>query len=168
MNRAAAQTVPLSSQELERILENHHRDPNQLLGILLDVQAANLRHYIPRETALQVGKALGIKESQIYDTLTFYAAFHQAPRARCPIEVCGSAPCMVCGSGTLLSTLQGALGICLGETTADGLFGLEQVPCFGACDVSPAVRVNGKVYGHLDSEKSVEQLLSLLRQEVQG
>ena len=34
-------------------------------------------------------------------------------------------------------------------------------PCFGACDVSPAVRVNGVVYGHLDSE---ERILDMLQQ----
>ena len=46
--------------------------------------------------------------------------------------------------------------------TYDGRFSIEQVPCFGACDVSPAVRVNGVVYGHLDSEECILDMLQQL------
>ena len=49
----------------------------------------------------------------------------------------------------------------MGEVTYDGRFCIEKVPFFGACDVSPAVRVNGEIYGHLDSE---ERVLDMLRQ----
>ena len=36
--------------------------------------------------------------------------------------------------------------------TYDGRFSIEQVPCFGACDVSPAVRVNGVVQGEVNGK----------------
>lgn len=40
-------------------------------------------------------------------------------------------------------------------------FPSSRSPASGACDVSPAVRVNGVVYGHLDSE---ERILDMLQQ----
>ena len=65
------------------------------------------------------------------------------------------------GSDTLLERLKRLLNLEVGEVTYDGRFSIEQVPCFGTCDVSPAVRVNGVVYGRLDSE---ERILDMLQQ----
>ena len=104
---------------------------------------------------------LGLKITQLYDVISFYAALHDKPRAKYPLEVCNSAPCRVNDSDTLLETLKDILGIDLGEVTYDGRFTIEKVPCFGACDVAPAVRVNGVVYGNLTDR---EQVLAMLRQ----
>ena len=54
------------------------------------------------------------------------------------------------------------LDIKLGETTYDGRFTLEQVTCIGACDRAPAVRINGHVYDHLDTQEKIEALLRSL------
>ena len=93
--------------------------------------------------------------------ISFYSALHDKPRAKFTLEVCNSAPCRVKDSDTLLATLKRLLNLEVGEVTYDGRFSIEKVPCFGACDVSPAVRVNGVVYGHLDSE---ERILDMLQQ----
>ena len=57
--------------------------------------------------------------------------------------------------------LRAILGIDLGEVTYDGRFTIEKVPCFGACDCAPAVRVNGVVYGDLTTR---ERVLAMLRE----
>ena len=104
---------------------------------------------------------LGVKPTQVYDVISFYTALHDKPRAKFTLEVCSSAPCRVKDSDTLLERLKRLLNLEVGQVTYDGRFSIEQVPCFGACDVSPAVRVNGVVYGHLDSE---ERILDMLQQ----
>jgi len=58
--------------------------------------------------------------------------------------------------------LKELLGIDLNEVTYDGRFTLESVTCFGACDMAPAVRINGKVYGYLTNKAKIENLLSEL------
>ncbi len=58
--------------------------------------------------------------------------------------------------------LKEILNIELNEITYDGRFTLESVPCFGACDVAPAVRVNGKVYGNLTSREKISKMLKNL------
>ena len=103
----------------------------------------------------------GVKPTQVYDVISFYTALHDKPRAKFTLEVCNSAPCRVKDSDTLVETLKRLFNLEVGQVTYDGRFSIEKVPCFGACDVSPAVRVNGVVYGHLDSE---ERILDMLQQ----
>ena len=117
--------------------------------------------YIPEAAAYYVAERLGVKPTQVYDVISFYTALHDKPRAKFTLEVCSSAPCRVKDSDTLLERLKRLLNLEVGQVTYDGRFSIEQVPCFGACDVSPAVRVNGVVYGHLDSE---ERILDMLQQ----
>lgn len=143
------------------IIAEHDNDPTQLVGILLDVQAASERKHISKPVAVYIADQLGVKITQIYDVISFYSALHVRPRAKYPLEVCNSAPCRVNDSDTLLETLKDILGIELGEVTYDGRFTIQKVPCFGACDQSPAVRVNGVVYGKLTDR---EKVLAMLRQ----
>ena len=153
--------TPEGMAVIDGIILSHGGDSTQLVGILLDIQAAGERKYISRSAAAYTARKLGLKLTQVYDVITFYAALHDKPRAKYPLEVCSSAPCRVNDSDNLLDTLQNILGIGLGEVTYDGRFTIERVPCFGACDVAPAVRVNGAVYRNLTSR---ERILDMLRQ----
>ena len=110
--------------------------------------------------AFYIAEKLPIKLSIIYDCLTFYASLSVRPRAKYPLQVCRSVVCRVNESDSLLDTLRRLLNIEVGEVTYDGRFTLEEVPCFGACDEAPAVRINGQVYGHLDRPEKVQALLA--------
>lgn len=58
------------------------------------------------------------------------------------IQLCGTTPCMLCGSEEIMQTIQKELGIKDGETTKDGMFTLLQVECLGACANAPMVQIN--------------------------
>ena len=47
-----------------------------------------------------------------------------------------------------------------GATTADGAVTLEAAYCLGNCACSPAVRLDGKLYGRVSAE-SLDALLAL-------
>ena len=104
------QTADTLDQELadkiDGILAAHGEDPTQLVGILLDVEAAVERHYIPEAAAYYVAERLGVKPTQVYDVISFYTALHDKPRAKFTLEVCSSAPCRVKDSDTLLERLK--------------------------------------------------------------
>ncbi|MEA3422333.1 MAG: NAD(P)H-dependent oxidoreductase subunit E, partial [Bacillota bacterium] len=72
------------------------------------------------------------------------------------ISVCDSSVCRVNGNAQLVELLEEALEIKMGEVTADGKFALKYTPCFGACDISPAIRINDDVYGNLNKDKVQE------------
>ena len=146
--------------EIDRVMEAHDHDATQIVGILLDVQDAIEQQYVPQPVAFYIAEKLPIKVSIIYDCLTFYSSLSDKPRAKYPVQVCRSVVCRVNESDHLLSTLKKLLNIDVGEVTYDGRFTLEEVPCFGACDRAPAVRINGQVYGPLDRPGKIEALLA--------
>ena len=80
------------------------------------------------------------------------------------MQVCRSIACKVNGSDTLFETVKQILGVEPGEVTYDGRFTIEEVSCFGACDVAPAIRINGTVYGHLDTPEKVRAVLEKFMQ----
>ena len=52
------------------------------------------------------------------------------------------------GTCSLLASLA-ALGIGAGETTADGLFTIQDTRCLGCCGLAPVMTINEDVYGRL-------------------
>lgn len=148
--------------KINLVLAKYEFNSSKLLEILLEVQAQVEGQYISKKVAYYIAEALEIKASRIYDVITFFSALHMQPRAKYPIEVCESIVCKANGRDGLFDYLKDILEIDLGQVTYDGRFTLEEVPCFGACDVAPAVRINGKVYGHLDSYEKVLELIKNL------
>ncbi len=149
---------------IDRIIQEHENDATQIVGILLEVQELNERHYVPEPTAYYIAKKLDLPISQIFDCLCFYGQLSSTPRAKYPIQVCSSPACRVNVIDTkrLIETLERLLDIKMGETTYDGRFTLETTTCYGACDRAPSVRINGTVYDHLDTQEKIEKLLRSL------
>ncbi len=161
----AQKVYPLPKElqaKIDLILESHDYDPTQIVGILLEVQELNPLHYVPEPVAYYLADRLDMHITNIFDILNFYSELSDKPRAKYPIQVCSSIACRVNDSEGLANTLKDILGIDFGETTYDQRFTLEKVTCFGACDRAPAVRINGKVYDHLDSREKIEHLLKTL------
>ena len=148
------------AQKIDRVLDDHGHDPTQIVGVLLDVQDLVEQHYVPQPVAFYIAQKLPVKVSVIYDCLTFYNALSDKPRAKYPVQVCRSVACKVNGSDTLFGTVKDILGIEPGEVTYDGRFTIEEVSCFGACDAAPAIRINGKVHGPLDTPEKVRAVLA--------
>ena len=148
--------------KIDLVLESHDNDFTQIVGILLDTQDLFERHYVPQAAAYYIASKLPVPASRIFDCLTFYAELSDKPRAKYPIEICSLIACHVNNNEELKETLEKLLGIHVGEVTYDGRFMLLKTTCFGACDRAPAVRINGKVYGNLDSEEKVRDLLESL------
>lgn len=167
MLTAITKDYPLSRElqsKIDLVLESHDNDPTQIVGILLEVQDLDERHYVPEPTAYYLAAKLGLPITQIFECLNFYGQLSATPRAKYPIQVCNSPACRVNVVDTkrLLETLERLLDIKVGETTYDGRFTLETISCYGACDRAPAVRINGKIYDHLDSQEKIEALLRSL------
>ncbi len=140
-------------KKVNDILNKYENNSNDLLAILLEIQAIIPEQYIPKEVTKYISEYLEIKVSKIYDVITFYSALSDKPRGQYVIQICNSTACMVNKYETLKDVLEQQLEIKVGETTDDGMFTLMYTPCFGACDVSPALRIGENVYGKLDKKK---------------
>lgn len=139
--------------KVKSILDTYGNNKDNLLAILLESQAIMPRRYINKEVAEFISRQLGISLSKTYDVITFYSALSDEPRGKHLIQICNSTACMVNKYETLKEKLEQHLGIRVGETTKDGMFTLVYTPCFGACDISPAFRIDENVLGNLNNEK---------------
>src|SRR4028118_900715 len=85
---------------------------------------------------------------RILEVATFYTMFNLAPVGRFHVQVCGTTPCMLKGSDDLLDACY-EHGLRKHETTADGLFTLNEVECLGSCANAPMVQINDDNYEDL-------------------
>lgn len=120
----------------------------------------------PRDIAEIAGK-LDIPESQVYETASFYSHIYLTPIGRHVIRICESAPCHIAGASKVVTALETALAVSMGETTPDGKFTLEFTQCLGQCQGAPTLWVDGKIFTDV-SPAGVPDILAALgyRQEV--
>ena len=137
----------LSEGAVKTITEICHRYENEntpLMMILSDIQ--NEYGYIPLEVQEIVSKETNISVAEIYGVVTFYSFFSLKPKGKFVIGCCLGTACYVKGAQQVVDKFSEILGIRPGQTTEDGLFTLDALRCIGACAISPAIKINGKVY----------------------
>lgn len=155
-------TSQLTTEEKRAIIRDNGGDKEHLLAILYELQNASGYNYIDEDTATLVAEEVGMPPTQVYDIITFYAMLKTEPKARFVLKVCNSTPCHFSRSQEVARILNEELGVPMGETTGDGLFAYHYIPCVGACDIGPVIKVKDTVYGNLDRQK-IRQLLDDLR-----
>ena len=157
----------LTKNHVLKIMEGYGNDPQQLIAVLLDIQAASGRNSVEQEWAELASSVLNVPLSKIYDVLTFYAMFSTKARGEYIIEICQSTPCHFTKAEELTQWFEAAAGIRMGETTGDGRITLFRTSCIGACDIGPAVKIGEHVFGNLTEEK-VETLVKCCREGNSG
>jgi NADH:ubiquinone oxidoreductase subunit E len=98
--------------------------------------------YISRESIGHIADFLNISREQVIEAAAFYPLFRTDPPARYRIALCRGETCSRKGSDGLREVVERELHIADGETTPDGMFSLEIVPCRGMCTESPNALVN--------------------------
>lgn len=142
----------MERQRLKQLIAGLAERNTPLLQILLAVQDANSENYISEENIQDISEALKVSRCRVYSTATFYDEISLRPRGRNIIRVCSNAPCQNAGKDRILEALKELLQIELGETTGDRRFTLESVSCLGGCYMSPAIKINDRVFGNLAPE----------------
>lgn len=108
-----------------------------------------------------IAKLLEMEYIQVYEVATFYSMIKLKPVGKNLISICDNISCKLKNVDEIVNFIQGYLKIGFGETSADGLFTIEQAECLAACVTGPAMIVNGKYYENLTVE-SVKTLLDSL------
>lgn len=90
----------------------------------------------------KVAKILDMPPIRVYEVASFYTMFNRTKVGKYFIQLCGTTPCMICGSEEIKKTIEDHLHIKEGETTPDGLFTLREVECMGTCANAPMVQVS--------------------------
>jgi len=138
-------------------------DPAVRSRLLSSLYAAQERYgYLSEEALRDVADELRLSLKDVYSTATFYSLYHLRPSARYVILVCEGLSCHLAGGAErLVDHIRRRLEIGVGQTTQDGLFGLETVQCLASCKSSPNLRINDDLYRDMTPEK-VDRLLEEL------
>ena len=146
---------------LQAIVGEFGADRSRLLDIVEQVQR-RFGHISDRAIQL-ISTLLGIHRVEIEDMVSFYAFFNREPRGRFRIRLSRTPISFMKGAREVALAFEQALGISLGETSADGAFTLEWTSDIGMADQEPAALINGTVLTAL-TPADVPQIVTSLRQ----
>jgi NADH-quinone oxidoreductase subunit E len=173
-----ATTGVLDAQEMlliDQAIAEHDGRPGALLGILEAVQVANVHKYLSVEALRYIADQTGVPAARVYSMATFYALFNLDPQGDNVICVCRGTACHTRGSRDLLEKVCLDLGLSgqdqdgagdadkLALTTADRVFTVRTVACFGQCALAPVVEVNHRILGHVN-ERTLEREIKAVTQ----
>jgi formate dehydrogenase subunit gamma len=105
--------------------------------------------YIDDAAIPLIADALNLSRAEIVGVVHFYHDYRHAPPGRHILKVCRAEACQSMACEALVEHIESSLGVIMGETTADRGFTLENVYCLGNCALSPAVMLDGRLYGRV-------------------
>ncbi|HUI41835.1 MAG TPA: NAD(P)H-dependent oxidoreductase subunit E [Terriglobia bacterium] len=123
--------------------------------------------YITDEAIDEIARRVEVLPIEVIEDIGYYSMLHRHPIGKYNFQVCTNVSCQLRGGEEILSYCSKRLGIGHKQTTADGLFSLEEVECLGACCGAPAMQVNYDFYENLTPAK-IDALIESLRRNGQG
>lgn len=100
-----------------------------------------------------ISAALNLSRAEVYGVVSFYHDFRKEPHGRHVLKVCRAEACQSAGGDALAASIEAALGVTFGETSADRQVTLEPVYCLGLCATAPAAMLDGRLIGRLSAAK---------------
>ncbi|WP_327081076.1 NADH-quinone oxidoreductase subunit NuoE [Polaromonas sp. CG_9.5] len=133
-------------------------------AVMACLQILQVEHgFISAESEKLVAQYLSMAPIAVHEVTTFYNMYNQRPVGKYKFNVCTNLPCQLRDGAKALHHLEQKLGIVMGETTADGLFTLQQSECLGACADSPVMLVNDIHMCSFMSNEKLDQLVDGLK-----
>jgi NADH-quinone oxidoreductase subunit E len=120
--------------------------------------------YLSDEVIAEIAGRLDLTELEVRNVISYYSMLTTKPRGKYNVQVCTNISCMVRGGEQILDHCAKKLGIGHKQTTADGMFTLEEVECIGACSWAPAAQVNYDFHENLTPEK-IDKILESYRRK---
>src|SRR2546427_2776929 len=130
-----------------------------LVPMLLYAQDA--MGHISDEMIAEIARRLDLNTLQVTETLVYYSMLRRKPAGKYHVQVCTNVSCMCIGGYRSYDRVQRSLEIAKKQTTADGMFSLEEVECIGACTGAPSLQVNYDFYENL-TPVAVDDLIESL------
>jgi len=125
--------------------------PELLLQILHALQERF--GYIDDLAIRQLADELNLSRADVHGVVSFYHDFRRELPGKRVIKICQAEACQAMGSRSLTEHAIERLGTALNSTRADHEFTLEPVYCLGNCACSPAIMIDGDVFGRVDTKR---------------
>ena len=119
--------------------------------------------WVSQESEAEIAAYLDMPEIAVHEVTTFCNMYNQQPVGKFKVAVCTNLPCLLRNGYEALQHLEKKLGIKVGETTADGMFTLQQCECLGACADAPVMLVNDRNMCSFMDDQKLDELVDGLR-----
>ncbi len=134
-----------------QICAAHGNKPDELLEILHAIQHAH--GFIPEPALPVIAHALNRSRAEIHGVVTFYHDYRREPAGQHVVKICRAEACQAMGTDALCRHAEDTLGTKMGETSPDGRATLEATYCLGNCAMSPAIMIDGELFGRVDATR---------------
>ena len=154
MNEVLVGDMQLSPQLAARFDTLQNRYPVKRSALIpMMMYAQDEYGYVSDEMIAEIARRLDLRTVAVEETLAYYSMLHRKPMGKHHVQICTNVACMLRGGAQLLESAKKRLEIGHKETTADGVFSLEEVECIGACTGAPALQVNYDFYENVTQLK---------------
>lgn len=146
--------TPLDSKAQETVsaVVSQLKDkPGALLPILHGIQDA--LGYIPPAAVPLIADGLNLSRADVHGVISFYHYFRDTKPGRHTIHLCRAEACQSMNQKATEAHAKQTLGVDYHGTTANGAFTFEPVYCLGNCACSPAMMVDGELYGRVTPQR---------------
>jgi NADH-quinone oxidoreductase subunit E len=109
--------------------------------------------YLSDEVITELATRLDLTVLEVNNVISYYSMLTTKPRGKFNVQVCTNISCLVRGGEDILNHCAKKLGLGHKQTSADGMFTLEEVECIGACSWAPAAQVNYDFHENLTVDK---------------
>ena len=147
--------------ELAREIISRYPRPRSALIPLLHL-AQEQDGYLTEDAMAHLAELVDLTPAEVLGTASFYEMFKLHPVGKYVVNVCTDISCMLLGGFELLEHAEETLDVKAGNTTADGLFTLEDVECQAACTEAPCLQVNYRYFTSVEAD-AFDQLIDDLR-----
>lgn len=131
------------------------REASAIIPLLMRAQEQD--GWVTKAAIEHMAEMLGMPLIRVLEVATFYTQFQLAPVGKkAHIQVCGTTPCMLRGSGELIELCKKRIAEKPFELTEDESLSWEEVECQGACVNAPMVMIFKDTYEDLTPERLEE------------
>jgi len=151
---------PKLEAEIDELITHYPQKRSASLMLLHALQ----EHFgwLSKEAIEWTAKKLELQPINVYELVTFYPMFRQAPVGKYVLKVCRTLSCALGGAAKLHGHFCNKLGLDSHrhgvQTTADGKFSVEFVECLASCGTAPVMMCNEEFYEGVSNSKADEIL----------
>ena len=139
----------IDTQTVSDIVAGYEAKPELLVQILQTI--VRRIGWISEDTIRQLAAELNLSRADVHGVVAYYHDFRTSPPGRHIVKICQAEACQAMGSRALTEHAQRSLAMSLHDTEHDVT--LEPVYCLGNCACAPAVMIDGKTHGKVNSDR---------------
>ena len=159
------------------LADKHHKEINAILDKYPDKRSAILPllymaqreyGYCTDDAIREVAEIAGVEPTHVRSIVGFYTLYYDHPVGQHVIQICDDLPCALRGADQFVDHVCKKLNLDPdkvrhgGQTTDNGQFTVETVPCLAGCDRAPLAQIDLDYLENLD-EKKLDEIVTRLR-----